>query len=134
MTGERDLTKLIAGMEPRLDPENYLFTSVPPDFQPAQKPLLRFQEEEGDTLILKVSDAQTAGINASQQFRRITLNVHSSLAAVGLTAAFAQKLMEHDISANVVAGFYHDHIFVPSQDADNAMEALKALSREAASD
>ncbi len=59
---------------------------------------------------------------------RITLNVHSALEAVGLTAAVATALTREGISANVVAAYYHDHIFVPEVDAERALEALRALS------
>ncbi|MDW3205994.1 MAG: ACT domain-containing protein [Alphaproteobacteria bacterium] len=134
MTGESDLRKLIVEMEPTLDPQTYVFASVPSDFVIAEKPLLRFQEDEGDTLILSETSARQAGLNDTRQFRRITLSVHSSLEAVGLTAAFAHALARHEISANVVAGYFHDHIFVPAPDADAALEALKSLSREAGAD
>jgi hypothetical protein len=60
--------------------------------------------------------------------RQITLKVHSSLEAVGLTAAFSRALTEAGISANVVAAYYHDHIFVPATDAERAIEALRQLS------
>jgi len=60
--------------------------------------------------------------------RQITLTVHSSLEAVGLTAAFATELTRHGISANVVAGYYHDHIFVGAGDAERAVAALQGLS------
>jgi hypothetical protein len=64
--------------------------------------------------------------------RMITLTVHSSLAAVGLTAAFSARLAREGIGANVVAAFHHDHIFVPAADAERALAALKALHRESA--
>lgn len=67
-------------------------------------------------------------IVASKPMRQITLTVHSSLDAVGLTAAFATELTRHGISANVVAGYYHDHIFVAEKDAERAVAALEALS------
>jgi len=35
------------------------------------------------------------------------------------------------ISANVIAGFYHDHLFVPSDDADKAVAALLELTHPA---
>lgn len=62
-------------------------------------------------------------------FRAITLEVHSSLNAVGLTAAVSGALARRGISANVVAAFYHDHIFVPAGQAQEALETLGALSR-----
>jgi hypothetical protein len=61
-------------------------------------------------------------------YRLITLKVHSSLEAVGLTAAFSNKLTEHDISANVIAGYFHDHIFIQARQAEKAMAALKELT------
>ena len=57
----------------------------------------------------------------------ITLNIHSSLEAVGLTAAFANALKKVNISCNVVAAYFHDHIFIARKDAEKAMEALHAL-------
>jgi hypothetical protein len=62
-------------------------------------------------------------------FKGISLTVHSSLDAVGLTAAFSSKLAEHGISANVFAGYYHDHIFVQSELAQSAIEALNEIAR-----
>lgn len=61
-------------------------------------------------------------------FKQITLTVYSSLDALGLTAAVARKLASHGISANVVAAYYHDHIFVQKEKADEALLALKELS------
>ena len=58
-------------------------------------------------------------------FKLITLTVHSSLKSVGLTAAVTSKLAEYEISANVVAAYYHDHIFVPYEKAKKAMEVLR---------
>ncbi len=70
-------------------------------------------------------------VAAEEPWARISLTLHSDLAAVGLTAAFAAALAAAGISANVVAGFYHDHIFVPWERRGDAMEALHALSRDA---
>jgi hypothetical protein len=68
------------------------------------------------------------GLAYTQIFAWITLTVHSSLEAVGLTAAFSRALTEAGISCNVVAAYYHDHIFVPTRDAGQAMQVLKNLS------
>ena len=126
--GETDLAKLIVGMEPVLDPETYIFTTVPAETDLPVKPLMRFSEAEGDTLVLSVRDAARVGMSNDARFRRITLTVHSALEAVGLTAAFATALGAAEIPANVVAGYYHDHIFVPEDMADRAVAALRALS------
>ncbi len=131
MTGETDLTRLLADMNPQLDPEGYVFAVVPYSHRIDPPPLMRFREAEGDTVILTEQQAAKQGIEADRLFCRITLHVHSDLEAVGLTAAFAACLTDIGISANVVAGYYHDHIFVPTGDADRALAALRALSRQA---
>lgn len=126
--GERDLETLIAGMAPVLDTLSYQFVSVPRGGHPQADTLMRFQEAEGDTLILPDAIAKDLGLSTERIYARITLTVHSDLEAIGLTAAFAACLKEAMIPANVVAGYFHDHIFVPAALADRAMTALKAFS------
>ena len=75
------------------------------------------REAEGVTIIRQGSG-----------WARITLAVHSSLDAVGLTAAVAGVLAERGISANMVAAFHHDHLFVPWSRRAEALAALQALS------
>ena len=130
MSGGTDLSQLLAVMEPALADGAFVYASVPADDLAAhlpRGPIGLFREEEGITLILPAERA--GGLAASPPMRMITLTVHSSLEAVGLTAAFATALTQEGISANVVAGYYHDHIFVPERDAERALEALQALSR-----
>jgi len=131
MTVETDLVRLLAILSPVLNPQEYVFTT----FADAQygdhselQPLAAMQEEEGLTLIVPraIADAQQIGYDGV--FKCITLKVHSSLAAVGLTAEFSRVLTARNISANVIAGYYHDHIFVPPDRADDAMQALLSLS------
>jgi len=69
-------------------------------------------------------EAIDKNINYESVYKLISLNVHSSLDAVGLTAAFSTKLAEKNISANVVAAYYHDHIFVPEEKAEQALAAI----------
>lgn len=133
MSGLSDLNMLLAGMEPQLVDGDYFYCTTPDATLAGHlhlEPIGMFREAEGWTLILPAT-ADTTGLAASGAMRMITLNVHSSLEAVGLTAAFAAALTKADISANVVAGYYHDHIFVPAADAERAIEALRALSAEA---
>lgn len=59
----------------------------------------------------------------------ITMRIHSSLSAVGFTAAFSRALTDAGISCNVFAGYYHDHIFVPEAAQSKAMAVLTALSK-----
>lgn len=125
MDGETDLRRLLAGMDPALDRALWRFATVaapPPDA------LMTFREDEGLTAILP------AAPGAEDAFARITLRVHSSLAAVGLTASVSAALAEIGVPANVVAACHHDHVFVPEADAAQAMAALAALSRAAALD
>lgn len=91
------------------------------------EPLASFVESEGVSLILPVATADKANLPYESTFRQITLTVHSSLSAVGLTAAISTKLASHGISANVVAAYYHDHLFVPADKADKALLALREL-------
>ncbi len=131
MSGERNLAILMQSMNPQLDPDDYVFCSVPfgEEVGLTGDAWAMIRESEGVTLTLTRTAADRNRLPYEALFRRITLNVHSSLEAVGLTAAVSNRLAEWEISANVVAGFYHDHIFVPSADADRALAALEALGR-----
>ena len=133
MSGETDLATLIASMRPRLDPLTYVWACTTED-SPSSRALAAeavatVREAEGVTLVVTQERAEALGVAHEFPSARITLEVHSALEAVGLTAAFATALGEVGISANVVAGFHHDHIFVP---VDRAAEALAALERLAA--
>ncbi len=127
MSGETNLTKLLASMEPVLLDERYVFATV--DRLPeGLNPVGTFREAEGWTLILP--EAEAAGLaTVTAPMRCISLTIHSAFEAVGLTAAFATEFAARGISANVIAGFYHDHIFVPEAHAERALEALRGLSR-----
>ncbi|MDM7860270.1 ACT domain-containing protein [Alteromonas sp. ASW11-36] len=134
MSGERDLSILLASMAPALDPDKYVFCTIAVNRIPTHIQIKgSFAESEGMTLIVTKSEAEKHGLDYSGVFRCITLTVHSSLDAVGLTAAVATTLAAQNISANVVAAFYHDHIFVGQSDAAQAVEALTALARKQAS-
>lgn len=131
MTGELNLKKLLTTMSPELMDGEYVFCS----FQNAQygdyselEPIVTCVEQEGLTLVIPRSNADEHKVDYDFPYKRITLNVHSSLEAVGLTAAFSSKLTEHGISANVIAGYFHDHIFIQKELADKALAALKEFS------
>lgn len=131
MRGETNLQLLLERLSPGLASPEYVFCTAPdaklPDLVRFD-PLGLFREPEGWTLILERDAAAAAGFNASPSLRLITLAVHSSLEAVGLTAAVATALTRHGISANVVAAFHHDHVFVLAADAERALLALRTLS------
>ena len=124
-----DLSQLISEMSPVLDHRPWVFVSVTTERAAClrDKALATFLESEGVTLVLRHEDAREIS-NCSTKFARITLQIHSSLEAVGLTAAVAQALAEMSISANIIAAYYHDHIFVPFDQADGALMCLTSLS------
>jgi hypothetical protein len=117
-------------MHPKLSDKEFVFCCVCGELGDylALNPLATFVETEGLTLVLEKSTALSANLAFDASFRQITLSVHSSLEAVGLTAAVAEKLASKGISANVIAAYYHDHIFVPSMKAEQALSALQELS------
>lgn len=127
MSGETNLSTLLATMAPTLLEDEYIFCTMPNKQYGDLAhllPLATFQETEGLTLVIPRQQADTLNITYDVVFRCITLTIHSSLEAVGLTAAVATKLAEQGLSANVIAAFYHDHIFVQADKADKAMSAL----------
>ena len=134
MIGLTDLEEMLSTLEPRLGDEEYVFHTVANgrygEFQ-SLLPIASFQETEGLTLVVPRRTAQEQGIDCSSVFRCITLNVHSSLEAIGLTAAVSKTLTDHGISANVIAAFYHDHIFVQKERADEALAALESINKTA---
>ena len=130
MAGILELNTLLKSMNPELKQGEYIFCSLAGNLGDYihLNPLASYIEDEGITLILNADTADKAGITYEGKYNLITLNVHSSLEAVGLTAAVSTKLTEHNISANVVAAFYHDHIFVQTDKAQAALSALNAIS------
>ncbi|KZL00644.1 MULTISPECIES: ACT domain-containing protein [unclassified Pseudovibrio] len=132
--GGLDLQELLASMEASLSEESFVFCCFPNgsvEGLAEHSPLGLFWENEGLTAILSIENAGKAGVDTEPCFRRISLAVHSSLEAVGLTAALSSALADVGISANVVAAYYHDHIFVPEEKAEEALAALTELSRSA---
>lgn len=124
----RDTAAMIAGMDPVLDPGPWVFAAFPPDRAAALAPraFALIREDEAVTLILPQDVARDAGADVSLPMARITLRVHSALDGVGLTAAVASALAGLGIPCNMVAGYHHDHAFVPADRADEAMAVLRA--------
>ncbi|HEX4250968.1 MAG TPA: ACT domain-containing protein [Pseudonocardia sp.] len=128
-TGERDMGRLLAGMAPEWTPGEFVFVVSPsPGVPPGLHPVVTVAEDEGLTLVLPRSEADGAGLDYAYVAARITLRVHSDLAAVGLTAAVSAQLATGGISCNVVAGYHHDHLFVPADRAADALTLLRALT------
>jgi len=127
MSGESDLGRLLAGLTPTLNPGTYVFLSVEDEEIISRRDtLFEFKEAEGITLVVKQEVADDLGLSYEYLAAWITLKIHSSLEAVGLTAAFSNALAKGGISCNVVAGYYHDHIFV---DRDSALAAMEILAK-----
>jgi len=129
MDGETDLGELLRLMRPALAPATYVYCTVAAERADALtfRPACLIVEDEGVTVVCTAQQAEQAGLDGHFPCRRITLTVHSSLEAVGLTAAVATALSESGISANVVAGYHHDHVFVPAASAQDALVLLTGL-------
>lgn len=136
MSGITDLQALLAAMDPVLREGAFAFVTLPDGRYGDGAdlgPVAACAEPEGLTLVVPRARAEAAGLAYDGAYRMITLRVHSSLAAVGLTAAVAEALTQRGISANIVAAYYHDHVLVPADRADEALSALRALSASARS-
>lgn len=129
MSGITELDELLRSMRPKLIEGEFVFCTVSGHIADYVElaPLALFRESEGLTLVLDKSVAESAGLSFEGVYRQITLTVHSSLEAVGLTAAVAKQLASQGISTNVIAAYYHDHIFVPANKASAALSALEAF-------
>ncbi len=129
MSGETDLSRLLRMMTPVLHTEPYAYAVATNAIAiPHADVFAEIREDEGSTIVARYSVIEHAGMTGLDQWARITLQIHSSLNAVGLTAAFATALGKHGISANVVAGYHHDHIFVQWNRRHDALQALQELS------
>ncbi|WP_095999708.1 ACT domain-containing protein [Sphingomonas lenta] len=135
MTGETDLAALLARLCPRLSEIEFAFGVIRDgEPQPAtMEPVGTFREEEGLTVIGPAAQFAGTGIEHVGGWAMISLEVQSSLAAVGMMAAIAQALADEDISVNAVAGFHHDRVFVQWERRHEAVKALDRLSEAAAS-
>lgn len=126
MPGELDLDTLIASMEPAMDPRTFVFVTTRDDTANIPS-IMRFEEREGTSLIVEAATAQAHKLDSIFACRMITLNVHSSLEAVGFIAKIASHLAAAGMGVNPVSGYFHDHLFVAEEDAGHAMELLEDL-------
>ena len=129
MTAETNLNIILKSLNPQLHDGEYVFcTKNDISTISTNEIVMIFRESEGTTLVLKKETADRLKLDYSFIAAWITLTVHSSLEAIGLTAFFSNALAREGISCNVVAAFYHDHLFVKKEDAVKAMEILIKIS------
>lgn len=123
-SGERDLERILAALSATRQPGEYVFVSVTPGGDAELDPVATVREAEGVTMVLAREDADRAGLGYDFVGAWLTLDVHSALDAVGLTAEVSTRLARAGISCNVIAGRHHDHLFVPVDRADEALALL----------
>lgn len=135
MSGETDLSELLKSLRATVAEGVYVFASVPDGSVPEKLDArMVFREAEGTTLILLKEEAEAHGIDYEFPCRMITLDVHSALDAVGFIARIATELARQGMGVNPVAGFYHDHLFIPEGREEDALEVLHGIARESAGD
>ncbi|MCI0142512.1 GNAT family N-acetyltransferase [Arthrobacter bambusae] len=129
MAGESDLTTLLRSMHPVIREGDYVY-ALWPHGRPLEGNIeAAVREAEGLTVVLRREEAGRLGLSYDFVAAWITLQIHSALEAVGLTAAVSSALTAAGISCNVLAGFHHDHLLVPSTERRHAMEVLELLGQ-----
>ena len=127
--GETDLEAMLASLDVERRPGVFTFVAVEvptPGLLAAAQCMVK--EGTSTTLVVPVESARRAGLPVVVEMAWLSLTVTSSLEAVGLTAAFSTALAEVGIACNVLAGYHHDHLLVPVDRVDDAIDALRVSS------
>ncbi len=143
-TGEINLSVLLSTLQFSVHPNVFVFVFASAANDSSSSPALlsqlppsaiqmSFREAEGTTVITALDGLKEYCPDLEYQFpcRMITLQVHSSLEAIGFMAIIASELAGKGISCNPVSGYYHDHLFVPVAMVDDALEVLTRIAGNA---
>ncbi|HEY9778427.1 MAG TPA: ACT domain-containing protein [Planktothrix sp.] len=127
---EKNLAILLQKMRPQLHEEEFVFCSVQESVLSSLdiQPLCVFREAEGVTIIVDKSVADRESLLYSGVWSQITCAVNSDLNAVGFLASMSKSLADAGISVNAVSACFHDHLFVPVERKDEALEILLSLA------
>lgn len=131
MSGETNLETLLSSMSAELVSGQFVFATIADGSVPSGvRPKMIFHEAEGVTLVLLKEEAEASGLAYEFPCRMITLNIHSSLDAVGFLARITTELAKQDMGVNPVSGFYHDHLFVPVGKEQDALNVLYSIANQ----
>jgi hypothetical protein len=122
--GEKHLATIVAALHVRRRPGTFVYVTLPAPN--AIEAAAMIEEEEGTTFVVEREVAERAGVPWSFAAAWLTVEVHTALEGVGLTAWLARTLAGASIPCNVLAGFHHDHLLVPVDRADEAIAAIAA--------
>ena len=130
MPGQTDLKKILESIDPYLVDESFIFMTTDQSLSSisnALNPIASFMENEGLSLVITQATADKNAITYDSVFSCISLGVHSSLESYGLISIISKELTQNNISTNVFSGYYHDHIFVQSSKAHQALEIISKI-------
>ena len=124
------LAALVSSLDPRLEPGEFVFVD-PGDLSRFEdsEVIATIAEAEGPSAVVTRTAAERLGLPHDLVLSWIRLGAESGLDAVGLTALVSSTLARHSIACNVIAGLRHDHLFVPSSDAQRALVLLRDLTK-----
>jgi len=127
MNGEIDLQRMLAEMRVAVRDDVYCMVSLAaPSEHLRASAAAMITEAEAVTLVITTAQADAEGLPYDFPAAWLTLEVHSSLHAVGLTAAVARMLTDEGVPCNVLAGFYHDHLLVPAGQGERVKAILES--------